>query len=181
MSDKPDKVCVGCKKPMINGVHCSVCQAPFHVSCAKNCGPLPNGAYTKCCRPSSPALLTPSTSDTPTTIADMERIIGSAVKSLKSEIAGVSSSLSDKIDNVAAVMENRMVDAERKIVDLTERVNSIEGTINSLSSNDSNLERNCLAEFETRFIKKKNLILFRAPEQNNFLEKLTKTSRNEYL
>lgn len=50
MSEK----CVGCKKGVAGGVTCSVCKSSFHTSCTKNCGPLSNGAFTKCCRPSSP-------------------------------------------------------------------------------------------------------------------------------
>lgn len=176
------KNCAGCKKGVVNGVLCPVCEAQFHKSCADNTGILPSGGYTKCCRPASPLTLSPSTSDSPLTVSDLERIIGGAVTSLKSQISEVSSALSTKIDNVSAIMDNRMTEAETKIVDLSDRVSTIEGTLKSLPISDSNFFNNvsqdCLSEIENRLFKKKNIILFGVPELINFHEKSPKESEN---
>lgn len=103
-----DKNCAGCKKGVVSGVSCPVCNALFYTSCAKMCGTLPSGGYTKCCWPTSPITSSQSTSDSQLTVAVLERIIDGAVTSLKSQIAEVSESLSNKIDNVASSMDNRI-------------------------------------------------------------------------
>lgn len=152
-----DKVCRGCNLEVQRELtRCDKCNAPYHPSCIKS--------RKKCCsssRSSSPSSGLVITKD------ELSAMLAEQTKQFSMQI----NPLLDAIKDVS----NRVCNIENTISGTLARVDTLEGEIQGIKKDTVSLSKKivdssehtflkCLEEMEDRESRKKNIILFNAPE-----------------
>lgn len=166
------KTCQLCNKCVVDAVFCKGCSSPYHPGCAIRTGLLPNGAYSKCCRPKSPVgmsqsdlnVLVPSLDTTTSqnmTNDSVSLIINKAINGLQIGLTKNFSSLSSAINDLSTKVDavtSRLDEVITTVSDHSIRIKAIEGTLHDINTNS--ITGNCMTEIHDRLSRSCNLILF---------------------